>query len=224
VPADLPTFLTTAAPRGVIERPERSADTLRWYLWVAFTQAPPHPIERAFIDRQVDEFSDYMEKTINDLSEGRDLPLLGTPYVAQFRERYRLLRDNRLVPYFKQVYLENDWFRVDGCKPEIADYVKLLRSDLDRNPGARTGAALSRRMRVMHELNARHVEEELLGALLGFQPAPAALRQLPSRTVTGYGLGANPAGYWTFRINKTQPFPALGDTRFIYWVTPPEGP
>jgi hypothetical protein len=181
---------------------------------VAFTQPLPHPIERAYIDRQVEEYAVYMESAIDALSEGNDTVPLGDMHAREFRRRYFALRDIRFVPYFKQVYLPGDLAMVAHLNRDLEEFAAGLRSGY--SPPAGEGARERNARR--HRGDAQMILASLLRAYFRDKPSPLRLRQLPERNVKGFSMRPNESNIWTYSIDQAEPFPpyspegAAGDT------------
>jgi hypothetical protein len=204
---NLPVFLVAALPEAARSNPEEAADSVLWYLWVGFTQPLPHPVERAYIDRDIEEYARRVQEVIDSLSEGYALPALGARYADRFRRSYLLLGDNRLVPYFKRACLPHQRARVAKRCEDIPEFVRKLRSGHALSPIRQTEGASAEHMEALHRANASHVWFSLLRAYLSDAPSPARLRQLPEREVVTCGMGLNDLGMWAYSISSSRPIP-----------------
>ena len=196
------------SPNSIVyefDDPNSLGGTMQFYLWTALLQPLPGEVERAVIDNQVNEICDTIEEQFDGLLKNPRLVPVGEKCALEFKRKYDLLKDNRLIPYFKRGWLNHqkkknmdrmvsDFRRVGGSFHKYLRFRVEVGSDLD---GAAYRDEQRKRVGTLKNkvwLSAAHYD------------GPLFRWNLPGAKVTGMTGKTNYHGIYVFRITAARPF------------------
>jgi len=109
---DMPFFVCHFMPNiDVLEKAEVIQNTMRWYLWKAITCTPTENAEKQIVEKQAKEFAKEITNKIDNLIVTEENPFNAAEYGEKFIKCYENSKDNRFVPYFKNILFEQDYNR-----------------------------------------------------------------------------------------------------------------
>jgi len=129
---DMPYFVFRYMPSlDPMVQPETTENTLDWYIWVALMSPSPGDIERKYIENQVREWSKGIENDINELTKYPNVETIGLEYAQKFMHCYEAAKENRFIPYFKHILLDNRMeYSEDIWKTQMEQLTKSWKRNL----------------------------------------------------------------------------------------------
>jgi hypothetical protein len=207
---DLPAFVGFWAPTDFTTHPEAQRNTLRWYLWVALTQSPPHPAERKVIDAQIEAFAERIQTEFDSTFQHPKLNSIGKAYGDKLRETYAALRDNLFCPYFKRAMLSYETQQSETQNEEpISQVTARWRESLQRYGSDAMRAEAEQAIRLLRLDQSSYAESLYQLMLMNYvSPSrPGGLRlALPGVLTRSTGSSVNQHGICTFSVDIVEPF------------------
>jgi len=200
---DMPYFVFRYMPSlDPIAQPETTENTLDWYIWVALMSPSPGDIERKYIENQVREWAKGIENDINELTKYPNVKTIGLEYAQKFMHCYETAKENRFIPYFKGILLDNHLeYSEDIWKMQMEQLTESWKRNL----------ADIEALRTKQEKLAAYKQErkDIAYFIYSFRFAsfvrnnyPSKYLQLPSKFIQLMPARLNDNWFWVFELGK----------------------
>lgn len=200
---DMPYFVFRYMPSlDPIARPERTENTLDWYIWVALMSPSPGVIERKYIENQVREWAKGIENDINELTKYPNVETIGLEYAQKFMHCYEAAKENGFIPYFKHILLDNHLeYSEDIWKNAIKQLTKSWKRNLAR---------IDAKANKQEKLAAYKQERKVFAYFIySFRFSsfvrnnhPGRYQQLPGKFIHIAPARLNDNWFWRFEVDK----------------------